>query len=713
MAFNNKKYLPSLFRIILILVVTALVVFFLPREQTFSYDYTIGKPWKYGQIIAEFDFPIYKSDEVIKAERDSAYRLFQPYYLIDETEEESQLRRFKNDYSSGKMGKLPYAYMQYVAKCLHEVYANGIIESQEYTALLDSGVTSIKVFYGTNSQQRAVKELYTTRSAYMHIMLGDSTTFRHDILSQCNLNNYLTVNLELDIRKTRGAFQDMLSSISYASGMVQSGQKIIDRGEIVTEKTVNILESMKKESIKRHDNNNQELLLLLGQFMFVFLLFFTFALYLILFRQDYLQQPRCMFLFYSMLTVFPIVTSWVEYSTSQSAYLIPYAMVPIFVRVFMDARTSFIIHIVNVLVCSISVHAPYEFILVQFIAGAIAIFSIKELLSRSQILQAALQVTIVTLIFMLGYDLSQGLTLTTFDPSWYICICINGVLLLFTYPIMYLIERLFGFTSSVTLIELSNVNMPLLRQMSKEAQGTFQHSMQVANLATEVAGKIGANVELVRTGALYHDIGKMKNPAFFTENQRGVNPHDSLSEERSAQIIIQHVPDGIEMAEKHHLPAVIRGFIATHHGRSKAKYFYIKYINNHPDEPVNEELFTYPGPNPSTLEQAILMMADSVEAASRSLQKITDEALRKLVNDIIDNQVKEGYFRDCPITFHDIEVAKEQFITSLKTVYHTRIQYPTLEQHQGEVKEEKNATSIFGTYKNWNHIRRDRKKSSR
>ena len=355
-------------------------------------------------------------------------------------------------------------------------------------------------------------------------------------------------------------------------------------------------------------------------------------------------------------------------------------------------------------------HAPYEFVVVQFIAGAVAVFSVKELSSRSQLLQAALQVTIVTVVFMLGYDLSQGLTLTTFDPSWYICIFINGILLLFAYPMMYIIERMFGFTSSVTLIELSNVNMPLLRQMSKEAQGTFQHSMQVANLATEVAGKIGAKVELVRTGALYHDIGKMKNPAFFTENQKGVNPHDSLPEERSAQIIIQHVTDGLEMAEKHHLPAVLRGFIATHHGKSKTKYFYIKYLNGHPDEAINEDAFTYPGPNPSTLEQAILMMADSVEAASRSLQTITDETLRTLVNNIIDTQMAEGYFKNCPLTFHDIEVAKEQFISSLKTVYHTRIQYPTLNQPSEKTKEERTkGNSFFGNYKNWNHSHRDRR----
>lgn len=248
--------------------------------------------------------------------------------------------------------------------------------------------------------------------------------------------------------------------------------------------------------------------------------------------------------------------------------------------------------------------------------------------------------------------------------------------LLFAYPLLFVLEKTFGFISSVTLIELSNTNSPLLRRMSKEASGTFNHSMQVANLAADVAEKIGAKKLLVRTGALYHDIGKLVNPAFFTENQKGINPHDKLPPERSAQIIISHVSEGLKLAEKFHLPKDVRAFIATHHGRSKTKYFYVTYVNNHPGEEVNEALFTYPGPNPFTREQAILMMADSIEAASRSLKEVNDESIRNLVNKMIDTQMKEGYFENCPITFKDIRTAKEVFIDNLKTIYHTRIQYP-------------------------------------
>ena len=708
----SKKHLIQYVGTVMLLVLsTALIVPFLPNEQTSTYDYTIGKPWKYGQIIADFDFPIYKIEAELTAERDSIHHLFQPYYTIDENEGEVQVRNFKNDYAAGKMGEVPPTYAKYVMGCLKNVYEKGIIESEDYTLLLDSNIMNLRIVSGTMSQLKPVKELYTTRSAYMYIVLGDSVNFRHDILGQCNINNYLTTNLTLNKSKSRAAYADLLSSVSYASGMVQSGQKIIDRGEIVTKKTVSILDSMKKESIKRHLDHGKEQLKFLGQALSVMFMFLVFVFYLILFRKDYMSSPRSMFFLFFLVVIFSIATSLVESSTSQSAYLIPYAMAPIFVRVFMDARTAFVAHTIMILICSFSIHGPYEFLLVQFLAGSVAIFSVKELSSRSQIFRAAVNVTLGSLAFLFAYDLSQGVTLRDFDPSWYICICINGVLLLFAYPIMYLLERLFGFTSSVTLIELSNVNMPLLREMSKVARGTFNHSMQVANLATEVAAKIGAKVELVRTGALYHDIGKTKNPAFFTENQSGVNPHDSLPEERSAQIIIRHVSDGLEMAEKNHLPAVLRGFIATHHGRSKTKYFYINYVNKHPGQPVNEELFTYPGPNPSTLEQAILMMADSVEAASRSLKVINDDTLRKLVNDIVDGQMNEGCFRDCPITFHDIAMAKEQFISSLKTVYHTRISYPTLET-PAEPKEEK-PNYFFGNYKNWNHSHRDRQNPRR
>jgi putative nucleotidyltransferase with HDIG domain len=277
----------------------------------------------------------------------------------------------------------------------------------------------------------------------------------------------------------------------------------------------------------------------------------------------------------------------------------------------------------------------------------------------------------------LSFDWMRTDSLSQIDYSTYNYLIVNGIALLFAYPLLYLIEKTFGFTSDITLIELSNTNNPLLRQMSEIAPGTFNHSIQVANLAGEIANKIGAEAQLVRTGALYHDIGKLANPIYFTENQSGINPHEMLTEIESAQMIISHVTEGQKMADKYNLPKEIRDFISTHHGQGKAKFFYIKYHNEHPDEPVDDLLFTYPGPNPFTREQAILMMADTVEAASRSMNEYTEQAIRDLVNRLIDTQVSEGYFKECPITFRDIQYAKTVLIEKLKTIYHTRISYPS------------------------------------
>ncbi|MGN1213295.1 MAG: HD family phosphohydrolase, partial [Bacteroidaceae bacterium] len=448
---------------------------------------------------------------------------------------------------------------------------------------------------------------------------------------------------------------------------------------IVTPATIKVLHSLERESEKRSSSSADKMLVFAGQFLCVIVLLSIFFTYIMLYRRDYIDEFRPMLFLLSLILIFSVATSYVQQYNEQNIYMVPFAIVAIFVRVFLDSRTAFVMMLLIIGICSLSIHSSYEFMILEIVASLTAIYSLKELTSRSQLFRSVLLVTGVTALIKLGYDLSQGFFLSTFDLSWYMRIAINGVLMLFAYPLMLLFEKMFGFISSVTLVELSNVNSTLMRRLSKEAQGTFNHSMQVSNLATEVALKLDANVQLVRTAALYHDIGKLNNPTFFTENQAGgINPHDNLPEEQSAQIIIRHVTDGMDMADKHRLPSVIKECIATHHGRNKAKYFYINYVNKHPDEPVNEELFTYPGPNPQTKEQAILMMADSVEAASRSLKEITEESLRKLVDNIVDTQVKDGCFRDCPITFRDVAVAKDVLVANLKTVYHTRISYPTL-----------------------------------
>lgn len=449
------------------------------------------------------------------------------------------------------------------------------------------------------------------------------------------------------------------------------------RGEIVTDRTYRTMESFMKENERLHEDNTQNQFALLGQIIYVSILILCFTLYLSLYRKDYLVKSRKTMMAYALITIFSILTALFMRNTFIHVYILPYAMVPIFIRVFMDSRTAFMSLITMVLICAVMLTHSFEFVVVETIGGLVAITSLRELSQRSQLFKTAIFISLAMMAVNLAFDWMRADSLSSIDYSTYNFLIINGIALLFAYPLLYLIEKTFGFTSDITLIELSNTNNALLRQMSEIAPGTFNHSIQVANLAGEIANKIGAEAQLVRTGALYHDIGKLTNPIYFTENQSGINPHEMLSEIESAQMIISHVTEGQKMADKYNLPKEIRDFISTHHGQGKAKFFYIKYHNEHPDDPVDDLLFTYPGPNPFTREQAILMMADTVEAASRSLQEYTEQNIRDLVNRLIDTQVSEGYFRECPITFRDIQYAKTVLIEKLKTMYHTRISYPS------------------------------------
>ena len=655
---------------------TVLLVYFLPRENKFGYEYEMGKPWRYAPLIASYDFPIYKTNEQIAAERDSVLRGFRPFYEEDPQLVDRQVQALRSNFYAGRMQGVPASYLPHLVEMLRQVYEAGVMSTADLASLAAAGAPGISVVVGQAATQRPVGELFSTRSAYEYIMHADTLRYNRQLMARCNLNDYPTPNLTLGSAETQAAREDLLSTVSPASGMVQSGQRIIDRGEIVSATQLNILDSLQRENLRRNAPDRSHWQVLGGQLLFIVTVMTLFMNYLRLFRRPYLEQSHATLMLFTLVTLFAVVTMVVAENDAEAVYLVPFAMVPIFVRIFLDSRTAFMTLVSAVLLVSPGLQHPYEFILLQAASGLAAIYSLKELTERSQLLRSAVIVTMAMLFAAVAYDLMQGLSFADFDRTRYIYMLVNGVLLLFAYPLMYLIERVFGFTSSVSLVEMTNINNSILRKMSKEAQGTFNHSMTVANLAAEVALKIGANSQLVRTGALYHDIGKVLNPAFFTENQSGVNPHDGLAEERSAQIIIGHVTDGLRLAEKYHLPKVIRDFIATHHGRGKVKYFYIQWCNKHPGEKPDEELFTYPGPNPTTKEQAILMMCDAVEASSRSLKELNEESLRDLVHRIVDRQVEEGNFRECPITFRDISDAKRVLVESLKTIYHTRIAYP-------------------------------------
>lgn len=678
--FNNteENYWRNLAtKTVLVCITVAIIVWFLPRNEGRMYRYDVGKPWMYGSVIAKFDFPIYKTDEAIKHEQDSLLKHFQPYYSLNPLIEKKQVERFLHDYEQGING-LPKEYVGIVARQMQEIYQMGIINTNEYNNIFKDSTSMIRFVSGKNAKSIKVSSFYSTIAAYEHIFANEKLAAQRAILSRCNLNNYIEANIVYDKEKSDAEKNDMLSSIPLASGMVMSGQKIIDRGEIVNDYTCRVLNSFDKEMKRRSSTQDEIMTTFIGQILFVLILVMMFTSYLTLFRKDYFEKPRSITMLYTMITLFPILVSMMMKHNFFSVYIIPFAMAAIFVRVFMDSRTAFITHVTMILICAAAVKYQYEFIIVQLASGLVAIYSLRELSKRSQIFITAILVTISSCIVYLALQLMQDNQVFNIDPSMYTYFIINGIFLLLSYPLMYLIEKLFGFISNVTLFELSNTNKGLLRNLSEIAPGTFQHSITVGNLAAEIANRIHANSLLVRTGALYHDIGKMTNPVFFTENQAGVNPHDQLSDLESAQIIISHVTEGLKLAEKFNLPGIIKDFISTHHGTGLTKYFYINYCNEHPDEQVDKEMFQYPGPNPFTREQAILMMADTVEAASRSLNEYTEESISTLTNKLIDSQVADGFFRECPITFRDIALAKSVLIERLKSIYHTRISYPHL-----------------------------------
>ena len=678
-ANNGFSYKDLLYKGLIFIVTVTIIVYFLPKEGKFNYQFDINTPWKYGLLQASFDFPIYKNEKQVKAEEDSIMASYQPYYDLDKNIERNALTKLREDYSKTLKQQIGSAYLRHIERTLKEIYATGVMSGNELNQLEEDSTHHILLVEQNVATSFPISHFYSTKTAYEHLLSAD-TAYSKQALQACNLNNYILPNIIYDEAKSESSLEDLISNISWANGYVLNGQKIIDRGEIIDENTYNILSSLEKEWAKRSDSIQEKRLTIAGQVLFVSLFIFCFMCYLELFRKDFYDRKGSLSLLFILIIFFPVLSSIIVEQNLASIYIIPFAMIPIIVRIFLDSRTAFMAHVAIILLCSITLKYPHEFILLQLLTGMAAIFSLRELSQRSQLFRTAFIIFASYALLYFAFELIHEDDLTKLNTRMYIYFAINGVLLLFAYPLLFALEKIFGFTSNVTLVELSNINHPLLREMSEIAPGTFQHSLQMSNLAAEAANRIGAKSQLVRTGALYHDIGKLMNPAFFTENQSGVNPHKSLSYEQSAQVIINHVTDGLKLADKHNLPKVIKEFINTHHGQGLTKYFYISYKNEHPNEEVDAEKFRYPGVNPFTKEQAILMMADAVEAASRSLSEYTEESIGGLVDKIIDSQVADGFFKECPITFKDIAQVKALFKEKLKTIYHTRITYPELKK---------------------------------
>lgn len=672
-----KIDISNIWQAVFFIAAVTLTIMFIPRERQFRYYFEEGKPWRYGLLTAPFDFAVYKDDTTIKHEQDSVLNSFKPYFTLDKNRAMTEADKFRMDNEKSKGEEsIPLYYRNLITTAILEVYDKGIVDAESYSNLRLSGKKSIRLVDDGVAREYNTDMLLTPKMAYekiMYMVYDDSV--RKTLYSK-DLNTYLVPNILYDTLTNEKARNQLLDKLSISSGMIQSGERIIDRGVIVTPEIYRILKSYEKAALKKEGNNSRSTGALTGQSIIVVILYSFFYLFMALFRRRVFHNPRTLGFLMMMITVVTLASYAMSQRLLLGIYIVPFAVLPIMVVTFLDARIALYCSLVTILLCAPASPFPMEYVLLQVVVSMTAIDSLKELVKRSQMLKSVLLIFIAYCITYIGYTLLGEGSWNKLNPDMFLYLSINCFMLLFAYLFVFVIEKLFGFTSNVMLVELSDINSPLLRELSEKCPGTFQHAMQVANLGAEAANRIGAKALLVRTGALYHDIGKISNPMFFTENQHGFNPHTNLSYTDSASIIINHVQDGLKLAKKYNLPESVKAFISTHHGRTKAKYFYNSYKNEHPDERINEEIFTYPGPKPHTKEEGIMMMADVIEAKSRSMKDYSHEAISKMVNSTIDEIVADGQLNDTSLSFRDVSEIREVFITRLESIYHPRISYP-------------------------------------
>lgn len=693
-ANRRQSFVDELYKLVVFAVTIAVLIVMMPHEGKFQYQFEMGKPWQYDLLTATFDFPIYKSADVLKNERNAIINKQHPYFDYQEEVGNAMLLGLKQK-ASAVMGMeeakaLKSTAFELLDTELQALYKVGVVSDKAYSYLLENNIEQITVTRQKIGSVCTPIEVYSVTGAAEQLKKNYPATLQAKYpIETWAFEKWLQPNVIYNEDVTIQVKNEELNSISISSGMIQAGERIIDRGEIISPKEYQILESLKRETEMRQTNTwDQQVTIIAGQGLLVFSLMLLLYLYLRLFRKQYFNSKRIITLLLIMITSMVCLTmAVVRYGNASMVYMIPFALIPIITSIFFDTRTGLYTHYITIFLASFLVPHPFEFILLQASAGMVAVTSLRDISQRSQLVNSAIIIVITYSLFYLGYALTIDGDILKINGWMYLYFVINGILLLLVYPFVFVIEQSFGFISNMRLIELSDVNSPLMRRLSEDAPGTFQHSMQVANLASEIANKINANPMLARTGALYHDIGKIQNPAFFIENQvKGNNPHQYLTPEASAQIIKQHVMDGVRMAKEVGLPKSIVEFIETHHGKSMTKYFYTEWCNKHPEETPDEVQFTYPGPNPYTKELAIVMICDSVEAASRSLTEYTDNSIGQLVDKLVDNIIVGHYLDRAPITLREISEAKEILKEKLANIYHTRIAYPELKKEEPEEK---------------------------
>ncbi len=662
---NNKIYLALIF-----VVATTIMVYFMPRDNKHKYTYEENRPWTYNLLTAPFDITIYRDSATVKQMIDSVEATMVPIYRRDASMGARVIAAIQSNDS------VPAALKARLASAVDRVYRRGIVDQATAARIARGDLPEVKFKENNKNLSRPTSGYLSQRDAYAMVdsLAGNAD---HRAFRAAGISGLLQPNIIEDKEATHLYHETLIQPIVAGIGVIQKGERIISQGEIVTPQLYQVLKTY-EATLDKHDNNDhsRRFNTLIGQTIMVVLALGMIYGLLQFFYPDQLRQPSRVLPLILLTVFFFVFSSVVAHAFRWGLYTVPLAILPVIVTVFYDSRTAFFVYIIELTLCSVVASFPLEFLFVEIMAGTAVIFSLKELSRRSELLRSAAIAFLAYVVSYVGFELMTTGSLSSL--SWRLIgyFGINTVLISFAYILIFIVEKLFGMVSVVTLVELSDINNKILRELSQECPGTFQHSMAVSNLATEAAHRIGANVQLVRAGALYHDIGKIDNPAFFTENQHGVNPHDTLNPMQSAGIIIRHVADGLKKAEKAKLPSVIRDFISQHHGRGKAKYFFTMYCRQNPDGEADAEAFTYPGPNPQTREASLLMMADTVEAASRSMPDHSQDAIRALVNRLIDTQVAEGLHNDSPLSFRDIRDIKECFISRLRSMYHARVSYP-------------------------------------
>ncbi len=675
---------PEIYKGIIFIIAISVVVYIFPKQGKFKYEFQNlkGKPWYHEDLIAPFDFAIKKQADEIKEEKSDIIKNTKPYFKYDKSivnaKKAQLLLEFKDKWDDKKSKKIKEKTLTLAKKVIDSVYSKGIIEP---AAIIENKPDdySINVLYNNVSKEQELRDFYTIKSAYDYIQeqlyLDEKNIDVKFILPI--LENSIAHTLFYDKSISDKVLKQAIDGISPSRDKILKDQSIISKGEIIDAKKFQMLESLKWEYEEQSGGTGNYLLILIGQILIVTLCLAVLIIFLAFFRRDiFIDNAKITFILI-LIILQVLMTRLAVNSQLMSIYILPFCILPIIVRAFFDTRIALFVFLVTVLITSFMAPNRFEFAFIQLLGGMVTIFSIVNMHNRSQIFISAALIFLTYSIAFIGINIIQegGSDVITWnDFAWF---GVSAMLTLFSYPLIYIFEKIFGFISDVSLLELSDTNGKLLRELASRAPGTFQHSLQVANLAEEAIYAVGGNALLVRAGALYHDIGKMDLPQFFIENQvSSVNPHEDLNYDESASIIINHVIKGIEIAKKHNLPEQVIDFIRTHHGTSITAYFYRSFQNAFPEEQINMEKFRYPGPIPFSKETAVLMIADSVEAASRSLKKYDAESIDNLVEMIVNTQVEQNQFVNSDITFRDINTLKKIFKKKLMNVYHVRVEYP-------------------------------------